>query len=70
MISRSNKDDHAEISRRLQDTAGIERALARAGRQVLREAALMGEKIPFWRDGQVVWEVPELPEPEQPEVAE
>ena len=54
------KVDSATIAERLRDDAKIEEALNRAGRKAALEHARAGRAIPFWRNNQVVWEVPKV----------
>ena len=45
------------VSERMQDTEGIERAMAEAIRETVREHKLLGFPIVVWQDGKVV-EIP------------
>jgi len=47
--------------------AGTQAAMLRATRKAISEAKLRGELVPQWRDGKVVWVLPEEVElpPEQ-----
>jgi hypothetical protein len=55
-MTKQNQPDHASITERLSDVAGVEEVLKRAGRQAEIEHARAGHKIPVWRDNQIVWE--------------
>jgi hypothetical protein len=55
-MRKQDQDDHASITERLSDVAGVEEVLKRAGRQAVIEHARAGRKIPVWRDNQIVWE--------------
>ncbi len=48
------------ITERFRDIAKLEAVLIEAGRQAIQEHARAGRKVPFWKDGQVVWELPEI----------
>ena len=48
------------ITERFRDIAKLEAVLIEAGRQAIQEHARAGRKVPFWKDGQVVWEMPEI----------
>ena len=41
------------------DMAGTQAAMLRATRKALNEAKMRGERVPQWRDGEVVWVRPE-----------
>ncbi|QDU43737.1 hypothetical protein Mal52_22130 [Symmachiella dynata] len=58
--ARSRSEKHAEISARAQDAAKIEQVLNEVARKTVQEHARAGRKIPVWRDGQVVWILPEI----------
>ena len=45
------------ITERFRDIAKLEAVLIEAGRQAIQEHARAGRKVPFWKDGQVVWEL-------------
>ena len=53
---------HAEVTRRIRDTEGVQAALKKAARQAILEHARSGHPIVIWRDGQIVIEHPKLPE--------
>jgi hypothetical protein len=46
-------------SKQNQDMAGTQAAMIRATLKALQEAKLRGEKVPQWRDNQVVWVDPD-----------
>ncbi len=50
----------AVIAARAQDAAKIEQVLNEVARKTVQEHARAGRKIPVWRDGQVVWILPEI----------
>ena len=52
----------ARIAERLRDIQGVQAALKEAARRTIREQARAGRRIAVWRDGQVVWELPQLTE--------
>lgn len=56
------RDDvtQTEITSRLQDTRRIEEILVEVEKQVLLKAAQAGQKLPIWRNEQVVWVVPRI----------
>ena len=60
-MPRKSQVDHATISERSKDTAGIQAALKPAARDAVQEHARAGQKIVVWRDNQVVWEDPQRP---------
>ncbi len=55
-----DKNQNAIIAERLRDTAKLEAVLIEAGHLAIQEHARAGRKVPFWKDGQVVWEKPEI----------
>lgn len=57
----ASRTTHAEIARRLADTAGVQKALKRAALEAIRDHAQSGHKIVVWRNNQIVWEEPTLP---------
>ena len=44
-----------DISRVFDEGSAIDEALARAAASVRREARLLQQPLPIWRDGRVVW---------------
>lgn len=65
-MSKTDKDQSAIIAERFRDVAKLEAVLIEAGRRAIQEHARAGRKVPFWKDGKVVWEIPEI-EPLEPE---
>jgi len=51
-----NRNSHEAIASRTEDTQGVQQALKRAVTETIREHAMSGHKIVFWRDNQIVWE--------------
>ena len=54
------------ITERFRDIAKLEAVLIEAGRRAIQEHARAGRKVPFWKDGRVVWKKPKI-EPVEPE---
>ncbi|TWU09497.1 MULTISPECIES: hypothetical protein [Symmachiella] len=55
-----SESDSSAITARLLDFAKIEQVLNEVARKTVQEHARAGRKIPVWRDGQVVWILPEI----------
>jgi hypothetical protein len=52
----SKQLQHAEVTRKLRDTNGVEQALKKAAREAILEHAREGRPIVIWRDGKIVIE--------------
>ena len=48
--------EHAEVTRKLRDTSGVQNARKKAARQAILEHAQSGQPIVVWRDGRIVIE--------------
>ncbi|QDT48127.1 hypothetical protein Pan258_21670 [Symmachiella dynata] len=55
-----SESDSSAITARLLDFTKIEQVLNEVARKTVQEHARAGRKIPVWRDGQVVWILPEI----------
>lgn len=55
---KKNEEQHAEIYRRLKDTAAVSEALKRAAQETIADHARAGHKIVIWRDDQIIWADP------------
>ena len=63
---RKDQNQNDAITERFRDIAKLEAVLIEAGRRAIQEHAQAGRKVPFWKDGRVVWKKPEI-DPVEPE---
>ena len=59
LVNKSESDSSA-ITARLLDFTKVQQVLNEVARKTVQEHARAGRKIPVWRDGQVVWILPEI----------
>lgn len=55
-----SESDSSAITARLLDFTKVQQVLNEVARKTVQEHARAGRKIPVWRDGQVVWILPEI----------